>query len=147
MLATSIATGEGVQDEAGRRGEKTASPVATRPIAFDQFVGRDRFGDVAARTGPDDTDHVLGRIGDRKRQELDARLLGSDLLDHLCAAATGHMHVEQDDVGHGGEIAATAVATSSPSPTSWTRDPMSLHDAAAEHGVVVHNHDPPRGGV
>ena len=52
-----------------RRGEKTASPAATRRIGVEQLVAGDRLGDVTASAGADDGDHVLGRVGHRQGQE------------------------------------------------------------------------------
>jgi hypothetical protein len=81
------------------RGEKTASPLATRRTASAELGPGDRLGDVAARAGADDRDHVLGGVGDREREEALGRPLARDVADHLHAAAARHLDVEQHHVG------------------------------------------------
>src|SRR5690606_19855649 len=49
--------------------------------------------------GPDDRDDVLGGVADRQRQEQHLGQPGPHGLDDRLAAAPGHVHVEQHDVG------------------------------------------------
>ena len=112
----------------------------------DQLRTGDRLGDVAARTGPDRADHVLGRVRDGQCEEprghsCFAAAAQRNPPHHLGATTAGQVYVEQhhlrlvleygghglvdvgrlgDDVDRGAELGA---------------------DAGAEHGVVVDDHD------
>ena len=97
--------GEGVEHEAGEPGREHRITVADPSDGFDQFVGTDGLGDVAARAGPDQADHVLGGVGHRQGEEPDGRALGEHALEDGLATAAREVHVEQHDLGLGLEDA------------------------------------------
>ena len=91
--------GEGVEDEA--RQTRREHGVARRdPVdGLQELRARNRLGHVAAGAGPNDVDHVLGRVGDRQGQEAHLGMLGQDAAQDGVAAAARQVHIEQDDVG------------------------------------------------
>src|SRR5215211_2884531 len=93
--------GERVEHEAGEPRREHRVPARHAVHGVRQLRPGDRLGHVAAGAGPDDRDHVLGRVGDAQREEADGRAARRDAADHLGAAAVGHLHVEEDDVGLG----------------------------------------------
>src|SRR5699024_1899916 len=89
-----------------------------------------------------DADDVLGRVGDRQRQEADPGVLGQDTAQHLHAPTAGQVDVEKDQIGlffrdhvHGA-VDVTGLAQDFDGVTEFTAHP------AAEQAVVVHDHDP-----
>src|SRR5262245_57319882 len=63
-----------------------------------QLLARDRLRHIAPRACTDDCDHVLGRVGDRQREEADAWPPRRNTRDHGLAAAVRELDVEEDDV-------------------------------------------------
>ena len=92
--------GERVEHEAGEARREHRVAVADARDRVDELVGRDRLRHVAARTGADRRDHVFGRVADRQREELHVGMRRGDLADHPRAAARGHVHVDEHDVGN-----------------------------------------------
>ena len=64
------ALGERVEHEAGQPRREHGVPGGDPVDGLEELGPRDRLGDVAAGAGPDDVDHVLGRVGHREGQEL-----------------------------------------------------------------------------
>src|SRR5207249_4383205 len=65
----------------------------------DELVRRDRLGDVAACARAYDGDDILGRVAHGQREEPHIRIGTGYRFDDACAAASGHVHVEEHDVG------------------------------------------------
>jgi hypothetical protein len=91
--------GEGIEDEAGqaRREDGIARPDPVHRLQ--QFAAGNGLRDVAAGSGTDNGDHVLGGIGDGEGEELHLGMVREDARQHGVAAAAGEVDVEQDDVG------------------------------------------------
>ena len=125
------------------RGEKTASPSATRLTASASSVAGDRLGHVAAGAGADDRDHVLGGVGDatgrgsaaRAARARPARITSTP-------AAAGHVDVEQHDVGLRARGSPRPRPRRSPASPQHVDEPLELGaHAGAEELVVVDDHD------
>ena len=138
-----LAGGERVEHEAREARREDGVALGDPLDRVGELGARDRLRHVAARAGADDADHVLGRVGDRQREELHARPLRRDPGDHALAAAVAEVDVEQDDVGV--ELADQR---------HRLRDAAGLADdvdglaelaahAGAEELVVVDEHDAP----
>jgi hypothetical protein len=98
LLGRDVA-GERVQHEPGEPRREDRVALADAADGVGEVGAGDRLRHVAAGAGADDRDDVVGVVADREREEA---LLGAPLgglLDHLDAAATGHVDVEEDDVG------------------------------------------------
>src|SRR5699024_2828147 len=66
-----IGRGERVQDETGQARRKDRVTIGHPHDGVGQFLAGDGLGDVSAGPTSHDADDVLGRVGDRQRQEAD----------------------------------------------------------------------------
>ncbi len=85
---------EGVEHEAGQPGREHGIPGGDPVDGLEQLGSRNRLGDVAPGTGPDDVDHILRGVGDREGEELHLRVMGQDAAQDGVPTATGEVHVE-----------------------------------------------------
>ena len=137
--------GERVEHEPGQPRREHRVAVGDPADRGDQLGAGDGLGDVAARAAADGADHVLGGVADRQREEARLGRRGLDPPHHLappppgrctsrsttsgrCSRDRGHRLV---DVGGLGDHLDQAGAG---------RGQLGAH-AAAEHRVVVDDHD------
>ena len=91
--------GEGIEDEPGQAGREDGIAGRDPVHRLQQFAAGNGLGDIAAGSGTDDGDDILGRVGDGEGEELHLGMVGEDAVEDGLAAAAGEVDVEQDDVG------------------------------------------------
>ncbi len=124
------------------RGEKTASPSATRRSASRELGARDRLRHVAAGAGPDHGDDVLGGVGHRQGQETHLRAApGSTRRITSTPPPSGMCTSSSTTSGVGCSITRTASATVPASADDRQAIAQLGSHAGPEQVMVVDDHD------
>ncbi len=90
---------EGIEDEAGQARREDGITGCDPVDRLQQFAAGNGLGDIAAGSGTDDCDDILGRVGDGEGEKLHLRMVGQDAVEDGLTAAAGEMDIEEDDVG------------------------------------------------
>src|SRR5438477_940419 len=98
VAADRLAGAKSVENEAGEARREHGIPLRDMLDRVGELSTGDRLGDVPARAGTYDADHVLSGVGDGEREKLHARPFERDSGDDAFAAAVGEVDIEQHDV-------------------------------------------------
>ncbi len=94
-----VSLGERIEDEAGQARREDGITCRDPVDRLQQFAAGNGLGDVAAGSGTDHGDDILGSIRHRQGEKLHPGMLRQDTAEDGLAAAAGEMDVEEDDIG------------------------------------------------